>query len=344
MKFIKLTLLAGLLAFVAYVAISSQVYWRSYDSETEPVLINVESGSSLTQVAQILKEAEVIDSVFLFKAYAKWQGLDASIQAGEFVLYPGMSITGALDSLTRAEDKERSLTFLEGWSMREMGFYLENQGIEQAEGLWETVGFPAQVASETEFVAGLRDQYDFLKSKPTNVGLEGYLFPDTYRFFTDATVDQIVMKMLANFDIKLTEELRTEIYQQGKTIHEVITMASIIEREVRGEEDRKMVSDIFWKRYEVGMALQADSTVNYVTGKDTPAISFEDRDIDDPYNTYQYPGLPPGPISNPSLEAIEAAVYPTDNDYWYFLTDPEGTVYYASTNDEHATNKALYLR
>lgn len=344
MKIIKLTLLAGLLAFVGYVAISSQVYWRDHDPGAEPVLINVENGSGLGQVAEDLKEAGVIDSIILFKAYAKWQGLDTAIQAGEFVLYPSMSIVNALDILTRAEEEERSLTFLEGWSVREVGFHLENQGIEQAEGLWELAGFPAQVTRETDFVTRLREEYDFLESKPTDVGLEGYLFPDTYRVFVDATVEDIVIKMLNNFDTKLTDELRDEIANQGKTIHEVITMASIIEREVRGEEDRKMVSDIFWKRYEIGMALQADSTVNYVTGKDTPAISFEDRDIDDPFNTYQYPGLPPGPISNPSLESIEATIYPTTNDYWYFLTDPEGTVYYASTNDEHAANKAMYLR
>jgi len=344
MRFIKLTLLIVIIAFVAYVAIGSQVYWREYDETAEPIVFVVEGGSSLGQVAENLKEADVIDSVFFFKAYAKWQGLSASVQAGEFVLYPGMSIEDTLASLTRAEEAERSVTILEGWSVREIDGYLVEQGISEQWELYELTGGPAEVAGEAKYVTTLRDEYAFLESKPTEVGLDGYLFPDTYRIFIDATLDEIVHKMLDNFNVKLTEELRTEIARQGKTIHEIITMASIIEREVRGEEDRKLVSDIFWKRYNVGMPLQADSTVNYVTGKDTPAISFEDRDIDDLYNTYQYPGLPPGPIANPSLEAIEAAIYPISNDHWYFLTDQDGNVHYASTNDEHANNKALYLR
>jgi len=127
-------------------------------------------------------------------------------------------------------------------------------------------------------------------------------------------------------------------------MHEMLTMASIIEREVRGDVDRKMISDLFWRRLDIGMALQADSTVNYVTGGKNPSISFVDRDIDSPYNTYKYRGLPPGPISNPSLSSIEAAIYPEQNNYFFFLTDPAGKVYYGRTLGEQGANRALYLR
>jgi UPF0755 protein len=128
------------------------------------------------------------------------------------------------------------------------------------------------------------------------------------------------------------------------TLHEVLTLASIVQREVRKESEMKNVADVFLKRLSIGMALQADSTVNYITGGDDPSISLDDRDIESPYNTYQNPGLPPGPISNPGLDALTAVIHPASNPYLYFLTDDLGNVYYARTFDEHLANKAKYLK
>ena len=143
---------------------------------------------------------------------------------------------------------------------------------------------------------------------------------------------------------KLTAELRAEIKRQGKTIHEILTLASIIEKEVSSDKDRKLVADIFYKRLDAGVALQADSAVNYVTGKSTPRASAQDLAKESPYNTYRYRGLPPGPIASPGLSAILAAVYPTANPYWYFLTTPAGQAIYSKTFEEHVANKAKYLR
>jgi len=120
-------------------------------------------------------------------------------------------------------------------------------------------------------------------------------------------------------------------------------MASVIEREVRSEEDRALVSDIFWKRVEAGRGLEADSTVNYITGHSKPSVSYEETRIDHPWNTYKYRGLPPGPIGNPSLSSLIAAIRPKANPYWYFLTDPQGKVYYGRTLEEHSANRK-YLR
>ncbi|MCH8049733.1 endolytic transglycosylase MltG [Patescibacteria group bacterium] len=148
--------------------------------------------------------------------------------------------------------------------------------------------------------------------------------------------------------LKETLEQRIEekeiVAPEELTMHEVITLASIVEREVRSAEDMANVADVFLKRLDIGMALQADSTVNYVTGKDTPAISLDDREIESPYNTYKYPGLPPGPISNPGVAALQAVVNPSSNPYLYFLTTPEGEVIYAQTHEGHVENKAQYLR
>jgi UPF0755 protein len=183
--------------------------------------------------------------------------------------------------------------------------------------------------------------------KPDHVDLEGYLFPDTYRFAPDATGNKIVDQLLATMEQRLTEAdawFAVGKDQEFQSMHELLTLASILEREVRQPETMKMVSDIFRKRLEIGMALQADSTVNYITGGDNPSVSLADLEIDSPYNTYKYPGLPPGPISNPGINALTAAAYPQGNDYFYFLTDAQGNVYYATTHDEHVANKNRYLR
>jgi len=155
--------------------------------------------------------------------------------------------------------------------------------------------------------------------------------------------EDLIKKTLNNFDKKLKASTRDEISKQGKTIFEVLTLASIIEREVPNKVDKKMIADIFLKRLKVGIGLQSDATINYVTGKGLAQPSYADLEIDSPYNTYKYRGLPPGPISNPGIDSIEAVVYPTSNDYYYFLTTHEGEVIYSIDYDEHLTNKAKYL-
>ncbi|MFH1142523.1 MAG: endolytic transglycosylase MltG [Candidatus Uhrbacteria bacterium] len=299
-----------------------ELFLKQPDQETGLVEVTIESGSTLGQVADLLQEKGVIASSWLFEWYARLRGIDRDIVAGTFFLNPEINVLDAIRSVTQpAFAEERQLTFLEGWSLREISLYLIEQGL---------------IESEDELYA--------ITSDPVSSdSLEGYLFPDTYRLFADATAQNVVDKMLENFDQKVTQEMRDEIEDQGRTLEEVITMASILEREARGQEDLGMVADIFWRRYEINMALQSCASVNYVTGKSDPGISYDDQQIDSLYNTYQYPGLPPGPISNPGLEAINAAIYPTANDYWYFLNDPDGGTHYATTNDEHAANKAMYL-
>ena len=314
MKITHLLILAAVLVGL----LSGNSLWLKHPSRNaQSFEFVVPAGASVRQIAEDLKEREVIGSVFLFKVYAALSGSSRTLQQGVFELEPGMSVRDTILVLTRAQaPNELTLTFIEGWTREEMGTYVARAGVGSVSD-WDRVARP---------------------------DLEGYLFPDTYRFFPDVTMEEIVERMREEFDRKVDSDLRAEIDRQGKTLHDVITMASIIEREVRGTEDRKMVSDIFWKRVAIGMGLQADSTVNYITGNDTPSISYEDREIDSPYNTYKYRGLPPGPISNPSLDSIRAAIYPTSNDYYFFLTDPEGDVHYAKTLDEHNVNRAKYIR
>jgi len=197
----------------------------------------------------------------------------------------------------------------------------------------------------------LASKFTFLQDKPDCASLEGYLFPDTYRLFASSSAEEAVEKMLENFDKKLTPKLRAEIKAQGKTIFSIVTMASIIEKEApidnsgENNNDARIISGIFWNRLKSGQRLESDATLSYILKDNRPQHSGRELDNDSPYNTYRFKNLPPGPICNPGLVAIEAAIYPISTDYNYFLTALDtGKVFYARTYKEHLNNKYQYLR
>jgi UPF0755 protein len=167
--------------------------------------------------------------------------------------------------------------------------------------------------------------------------LEGYLFPDTYRFYAGTPAETVVRKMLDTYEAKIAS-------LKNQPDHADLTLASLVESEVKTDADRAKVADILKRRLAAGMPLQLDSTVNYATGKSSPAVSSNDLAVNSPYNTYKYKGLPPGPIANPGMSSISAALAPTPNPYWYFLTAPDGTVIYSQTLVEHNAAKAKYLK
>lgn len=304
---------------------------------TETVSFLVVEGQGANAISQSLHEAGLIKSKLVFETYLWAKGLEESMIAGEYDLPAGVTVAGLARRLTSGPDEplDRKVTIIEGWTNAQVASYLEEEG----------------AASSAEFLslAGpsrperINERFPFLSDIPAGVDAEGYFFPDTYRIFLDASTEDIILKMLDNFEAKVDGEILEEISRQEKTLHEVLTLASIIEAEVRTSEDRRQVSDIFLKRLAVGMPLQSDATVNYVTGSGRARSTHEDLGVESRYNTYKYPGLPPGPINNPSLDSIKAALYPTPNPYYYFLTDPAGGVHYARSGDEHNENRARYL-
>ncbi len=301
----------------------------------------IESGWGSTKISNELKEAGLIRSKIIFQFYTWRNKISGRLQDGEYNLSKSLNIKEISQILSRGigASKEITLTFIEGWNNKDYANYLESMGISSEKDFFESV----------QKKADWWDSYDFLESRPRNSDLEGYLFPDTYRFYSDAPLSDIIKKLLDNFGRKLTPDLRQEIKNQGKTIHEVLTLASIIEKEISCEkknhyQDCGLVADIFYKRLQIGMPLQADATVNYITGKGVTRSSLEDLRLDNPYNTYRHKGLPPGPICNPGLSAIKATIYPIKNDYWYFLTTPKGEVIYSRTHDEHVAAKNKYYR
>jgi UPF0755 protein len=299
----------------------------------------IERGDSVSVIAENLKEEGLIKSKFVFKAYVRLSGKQSDFKEGLYVLNPEMNVKNVVEVLTpRVSLKpEEWITFVECWSLNDYARALDERGLISADEFLDITGGSNLKDYSTHF--------SFLKDKPEGHSLEGYLFPDTYRFFHDSSPDDIVKRILSNFDKKLSPEIREEIERQGKSIHEIITMASIIEKEVRSNDDMRVVSGIFWNRINNRQALESCATLAYILGENKDRYSYEDTRVDSPYNTYMNRGLPPGPIASPGIRAIQAAVYPEDTNYNYFLTDSETfETIFSRTYEEHLRNRNKHIR
>lgn len=233
---------------------------------------------------------------------------------------------------------EITITIIPGWNLTDIANYLVKQEIaDSTTEVYRVTGAPAVESAPAIVVSST-----ILTNKPKNESLEGYLAPETYRIFKDATIVDVVEKLLN----QRSKELGAiNFASSGHTLHEALTMASIVEEEARTPEDRRLVADILWRRYAKNWALQVDSSVHYAVHKSGTVFTTEsDRKVSSLWNTYKYPGLPPSPICNPSSDAVEAALQPTRNDYWYFLSGSDGVMHYAKTLDEQTANRYKYLR
>ncbi len=316
----------------------------SFDSSESIFLI--EKGEGSRDIAMNLQEEGLIRWCPMFRLYVLITASAGELQAGTYSLSKSMNIIQIADKFINGEVVRENLTVIEGWNLRNIGYHLENRGIFQSEELWEVAGFPATDYSEAIDLPNPKDfsdEYSFLESKPDSVGLEGFLFPDTYELTMGEEVEDMIRKMLDNFDQKLTLQLREEINRQGKTVFDIITMASILEREVQTKEDKEIVSGIFWKRIKLQKPLESCATIAYIKGTDQWRYSFEDTRIESLFNTYLNYGLPLGPISNPGIESILAAIYPESTEYLYYLSTPEGETIFSKTFEEHSRAKAEYL-
>lgn len=312
--------------------LSFQINKHNKNSFGEKVF-EIKKGEGVKAIVNNLVVQGVLSRPFWFKAYVALSDKRAKFVDGKFNLRTDMSIKEIVNALlTQNSNKEIGLTFIEGWNVKEMDAYLAKEEMIQSNELNDY---------SEKFNA---TNYFFLIDKPSSASLEGYLFPDTYRVYRQTTIEDIVKKMLDNFDQKLMPELRQEIKKQKRTIFDVVTLASIVEKEMFGDKDRRIVAGIFLKRLKAGMPLQSDATINYVTKKGMARPSLDDLAVESLYNTYKYPGLPPGPIDNPGLEAIKAAIYPIETPYWYFLTTTDGQIIFSQTHDEHVKNKQQYLK
>lgn len=302
-------------------------------------MFTVNKGETVKQIADNLKKENLIKSAFYFKYEVERNKLN--LKAGDYVISPRLSAKEIIKMLIQGDavSQEKSIRIIEGWNNKDIGAYLEKNNIVLAKDFMALAKVPLKEWRFSFAAPG------FFSDAPKSADLEGYLFPDTYRIFKDATTEEIIFKMLSNFDRKLTPEMRAELLRQKKTIYEVITMASVIEKEVKSAADMKIVSGIFWDRIKNGQPLESCATLAYILGVNKAQYSIKDTKVASPYNTYKYRGLPPGPIANPGLNAIKAAIYPEFTASNYFLSDPAtGETIYSQTLAEHNANKLKYLK
>lgn len=328
-----------LIFWIVLFAVSLLLYHQFYVPKdlksTTKIFYIVERGVDDGKIAKDLKELGIIKNSLFFRLYIIISDNHPKIQAGNYELSSSESIAFIVKKFVLGNTVKHRITVIEGWNTREIAQYLESR----------------KLFSPGDFLgATLEDwsrNFSFLKERPMSAGagLEGYLFPDTYEIIPDGNPKELIKNILANFGKKLTNDLRNEIASQKKSIFEIITMASILEKEVKSKEDKKMVSGILWKRIQTGVPLQVDATINYITQRNDASVAIKDTKIDSLYNTYKYYGLPKGPISNPGLDSIMAAIYPTESDYWYYLSaKSDGRTIFSKTLEEHNLAVVKHLK
>ncbi|MGH9315142.1 MAG: endolytic transglycosylase MltG [Vicinamibacterales bacterium] len=303
--------------------------FKGYDGPEQ--FVEIPPGSPVSVISQRLVDAGVVSDRLAFR-YALWvTGESRRLQAGEYRFDRPMPPTEVVRKLARGDVFLRPITFPEGLTIREMAALFEKAGLGDA--------------AEFTRAAGRKDLVASLDSQAPD--LEGYLFPDTYTLPRRATADRLIELMVAGFEKAFDETLRADTAARGLSVREAVTLASLVEEETAKPEERPLVAAVYANRLKMGMGLQCDPTVIYAlqrAGRFTGNIRREDLQIDSPYNTYRYAGLPPGPIASPGRASLEAAVRPADVPYIYFVSRNDGSHEFAATLQEHNANVEKWQR
>ena len=292
----------------------------------------IEMGESVDSVAAHLQEVGLIRDAEAFRSYLIYSGLDTSIQAGQYKLSPTLSAIDIAHEFQDATSEEVTFVILSGWRMEEIAAAIPTSGLSvTAEEFLNTARRPMT-------------SYDYLEGATTN---EGFLFPDTYVLSRNATVTEMVNTFVRNFGFRLLPDLRNGFAQQNLTVYQAVTLASIVEREAVQDEEKAMIASVYLNRLSIGMKLDADPTVQYAYGYDfmertwwKNPLDLQDLQFDSPYNTYLYAGLPPAPIANPSLEALQAVAFLAETPYYFFRAKCDGSGFhdFSETFEEHLGN------
>lgn len=309
---------------------------RPAGADPTPVDFSVSPGESAAAVAGRLAGEHLVRDPQLLTYYLRYMGLDGQVEAGDFVLRQTMTVPEVARALTDASAREVILRVTEGWRLEEIAGALSRH--------------PALAGVSDDFLAlagpnsPRPNKYAFLGDLGPGASLEGYLFPDTYLLKPDASAGEIIDKLLSNFQARLPADYRGRVASRGLTLHQAITVASLVEREAVVDEERPLIASVIYNRLAAGQPLEIDATVQYALGQPgawwPKLVGIDLRAVASPYNTYATPGLPPGPIANPGLASIEAAANPADTNYLYYraLCDGSGRHAFAATYEEHLAN------
>lgn len=328
---IPLFILVGIILFIFCF-----IYWfknetSPFSQDTHKTAFVVEKGKTASEVGTLLFQNKLIKNKLAFKIYVQFFDKSQNINAGEFELSPSMSVSEIVDTLGRGA-KELWVTIPEGLRKEEIAERIV-KGLELDEAKSNTF--------KSEFLS---------LSKSS----EGYLFPDTYLFPRESTAKFVFDRLTQTFNQKFEKDV-LPLLDKKYSKSDVVIMASILERETKGDEEKPVVAGILWKRIESDWPLQVDATVQYGLSNSKlsakiisvdewwPVLTLDDLDINSPYNTYKFKGLPPAPISNSGLKSLQAAAKSTPSEYWFYIHDSDGVIHYAKTSQEHAANVRNYL-
>lgn len=317
---------AGLLRYELYTPASHN---------TADVHVSIEPGTSLNGMAEILKTQGVIRSPLFFTLYARFSGKSVKLQAGEYEMPLNLKIPQVVERLAtgKGSSNDVPVTIPEGYNNTQVMTAVIAAGVDMSPEAFADATSHGYVGDASDWI------YD---GKPETADLTGYLFPDTYKLYGNSTAQAVVEKMVGNFRSKVTDDMHQSVNASGYTFYQLLTLASIVEKEVKTPEERKIVAGIFLQRLADNYPLESDATVNFITGKKDTTPSADDVAVVSAYNTYAHAGLPPTPICNPGIDAIEAVLNPTKTEYYFFLTTPDGKALYSQTYEQHLQKKAQY--
>ena len=317
---------------------------KPYDKkDDEPIVVDIPVGSGLSLIAQTLEDEGVIKSARIFKYYAKFNN-ESEFQAGTYSLTRSMTPNELLETLKTGQlyrEPTFQMTIPEGLTINEIAEIVEEHTD------WKASDFKRYV-NDPKTIKTLQEKYpslitDDVLAEDIKTPLEGYLFPATYPFYEEnPPIEEMVDVMLAAMADNLAAYL-ADWNESGRSVHELLTFASLLEKEATATTDRETIASVFYNRIAEDMPLQTDPTVLYSLGKHKDRVLYKDLEVEDPYNTYLNKGLPPGPIAAPGASSIEASVYPAETNYLYFLADKDGNNHFAHTYDEHLQNEAEYI-
>ena len=326
-----------LLILIVIAVVGVYYYFASAVDKNDSTIIEITipAGSSTTAIAGILKDNQLIQNELFFRYQVKRLGVDAQMRAGSYELSKSQSVEQIIEVLVKGNEKIESVRFTipEGYNIVQIATKLADEGLVDRDRF-------IQLAKEGNF------DYSFVKAIPNDKDikyrLEGYLFPETYEIKVGASEGDIINRMLDQFADEWKPEWDAVIKERNLTIHEVVALASIVEREIIVDSERPIAAGVFTKRLDQSWRLESCATVQYVWGKQKAQLLLTDMAIVDPYNTYVNNGLPPGAIASPGRASLEATVYPENNPYYFFVTkkDVSNTHYFSKTYEEHLANDA----
>src|ERR1700730_8073431 len=310
----------GIPAVIGYKCVAHQLNQPANPGNSK-VRFVVPPGATFHEVADTLHRTGLIASVTVFDLYARYQHLDRNVQAGAYELSRNLNMIQILASLQTAIPEEIFITVPEGYTIKKTAALLDTGGLIKG-------------SDYTALTVQGKFNYDFLKDLPPGASLEGFLFPDTYLVPRAGTAKDLITLQLENFKAHWDDTRKSQAAQRKLNALQIVTIASMIEREARFQDDRPLVASVIYNRLSAGWPLQIDATVLYAKGIWQSTGTLHDSTIISPYNTYLHTGLPPGPIANPGIKAIDAALQPAQTGYFFYLSDPQGHNHSTTTNEE----------